>query len=109
MRLFPPAFRWIVPSMPDLSDEAIGRDDEDLLLEAAYLAEFSGQGDAVDARRQVAGRSVRVGELRALALHDLGERIGAHTLLRRADDTARIAALRFVERRLGEGTKIPAF
>jgi hypothetical protein len=109
MRLFDPAVRWIVPSMPILTDEAGARGPEDLHLEAAYLAEFDPSGDAPDVVRQIAGRAQRVGDLRAFALSDLGDRIDRHPLLRRADDTARMSALRFVERRLAEGRKIAAY
>lgn len=81
----------------------------ELLLEAAYRAEFSPPPSPPDTLVQVEGRHVRVGELRSLAMIDLSERIETHSLLRRADDTARIAALRFVERRLSEADKIGAF
>ena len=79
------------------------------LLEAAYLAEFSPEPADKDARLVVGGVARRAGDLRALAIHDLATRITDHHLLRRADDTARVAALRFVERRLVEGHKIAQY
>lgn len=82
---------------------------EDRVLEAAYLAEFATEPTEKDAVIQVAGVARRAGDLRALAIHDLSTRISEHHLLRRADDTARIAALRFVERRLVDGQKIAAY
>ncbi len=78
------------------------------LLEAAYRAEFSSSTEA-EVRVDVDGTARRAGDLRALALVDLAERVEQHPLLRRADDTARLAALRFVERRLSEANKIGAF
>lgn len=78
------------------------------LLEAAYRAEFSSSTEA-ETRVTVEGRAMRAGDLRALAVVDLAERVEQHPLLRRADDTARLAALRFVERRLTEANKIGAF
>lgn len=81
----------------------------DELLEAAYLAEFGlskpDPGDQV----QVGEQTAHAGELRSLAVVDLAARIDQHILLRRVDDTARLAALRFVERRISEGNKIEAF
>lgn len=110
MRLFAPEERWIVHAMADSRDDA-ARTDDDRVLEAAYLAEFGAEAgtSAPDARRVVAGVSRRVGDLRALAIHDLSTRVTEHTLLRRADDTARTTALRFVERRLAEGGKVAAY
>jgi hypothetical protein len=79
------------------------------LLEAAYRAEFSVSPPDPGASIELEGRATTAGELRALALVDLSNRIEQHPLLRRADDTARLAALRFVERRLHEGHKVSAF
>jgi hypothetical protein len=79
------------------------------LLEAAYRAEFSPDPPPNDAAVQVDGRRLLVGELRSLAVVDLADRIEQHPLLRRADDTSRLTALRFVERRLTEADKIGAF
>ena len=79
------------------------------LLEAAYRAEFVVPQPEPEVRLQVEGRPMTAGELRSLAVVDLATRIEQHPLLRRADDTARLAALRFVERRLSEGNKIGAF
>jgi hypothetical protein len=81
----------------------------DHLLEAAYRAEFAPEPQDPDSLVVVDGRPRRVGELRALAMHDLAQRIDHHSHLRRADDTARQAALRFVERRLGEAQKVQAY
>ncbi len=81
----------------------------DHLLEAAYRAEFSAEPLEPDALLRVDGRPRRFGDLRAMAMHDLAQRIDQHPLLRRADDTARQAALRFVERRLGEAHKVQAY
>lgn len=78
-------------------------------LEAAYRAEFSSPQPEPEHQLRVDGRLVNAGELRSLAVVDLATRIEQHQLLRRADDTARLAALRFVERRLTEGNKIGAF
>jgi DNA-directed RNA polymerase specialized sigma24 family protein len=85
------------------------RADDDTLLEAAYRAEFGPQAADAASTHLIAGRTYAGGTLRALALHDLSERVARHGLLRRADDTARQAALRFVERRLGEGHKVVAY
>lgn len=79
------------------------------LLEAAYRAEFVVPQPEPETRFQLEGRSLTAGELRSLAVVDLATRIEQHTLLRRADDTARLTALRFVERRLNEANKIGAF
>lgn len=81
----------------------------DAVLEAAYTAEFGGGGAHPDHTFDLEGRTVRIGDLRAVAITDLAERITTHPLLRRTDDTARLAALRFVERRLAESDKIAAF
>ncbi|MCS6900143.1 MAG: hypothetical protein RMJ98_03575 [Myxococcales bacterium] len=79
------------------------------LLEAAYRAEFVAPQPDPGVILQVEGRTITAGELRSLALVDLATRMEQHSLLRRADDTARLAALRFVERRLTEGNKIDTF
>lgn len=81
------------------------RDPGDVLLEAAYRAEFALTPSEVDSVQIVAGARRKGGELRALAVSDLADRIADHGLLRRADDTARVAALHFVERRLSAGNK----
>jgi len=79
------------------------------LLLAAYSAEFSSEPPPPETPIPVDGRPIPAGELRSLAVVDLADRIERHSLLRRADDTARLAALRFVERRLVEGHKIESF
>ncbi|HEU4532620.1 MAG TPA: hypothetical protein VFS00_00835, partial [Polyangiaceae bacterium] len=84
-------------------------DDDDALLEAAYRAEFGSASADAASTLLVAGRPFRGGQLRALALNDLSERVVKHSLLRRADDTSRQTALRFVEQRLSEGRKIEAY
>jgi DNA-directed RNA polymerase specialized sigma24 family protein len=107
MALNAPWDHWTMRAMVD--NDASRRADDDVLLEAAYRAEFSpGSGDP-DERRSVGMRTYRVGELRARAMDDLATRIAESSLLRRADDTARVAALRFVERRLTEADKITAY
>lgn len=78
-------------------------------LEVAYLAEFTREPVDKDAVLVVAGARRRAGELRAIAIRDLATRVTDHHLLRRADDTARVAALRFVERRLVDGDKIAQY
>jgi hypothetical protein len=85
------------------------RPDDDALLEAAYRAEFGSLAVDASSTHSVAGRPYRGGQLRAFALHDLSERVAKHALLRRADDTSRQTALRFVEQRLSEGRKIEAY
>jgi hypothetical protein len=85
------------------------RPDDDALLEAAYRAEFGPEPLDTSSTHLVSGRSYRGGQLRARALYDLSERIARHSLLRRADDTSRQTALRFVEQRLKEGRKVEAF
>lgn len=82
-----------------------GRPEEDRLLEAAYRAEFSASPADVDSVQMIAQKPRKGGELRALAVTDLAERIADHGLLRRSDDTARMAALHFVERRLTASNK----
>lgn len=89
------------------ADAARGADDP--LLLAAYLAEFAPLPTEKDAVVLVGGVARRAGDLRALAVHDLAARVGDHHLLRRADDTARLAALTFVERRLAAGDKIAQY
>jgi hypothetical protein len=101
--------RWMLAAMQDPREGAAERPNEDKLLEAAYRAEFSPGSDDPAEVRQVAERRLRVGELRGLAIDDLATRVAGHSLLRRADDTARMAALRFVERRLSEGEKVSAY
>ncbi|HEU4408302.1 MAG TPA: hypothetical protein VFS43_23770 [Polyangiaceae bacterium] len=91
------------PPAPD------ARPDDDALLEAAYRAEFGPEPPDASSTHTIAGRPYRGGQLRALALHDLSERIARHSLLRRADDTSRQTALRFVEQRLKEGRKVEAY
>ncbi len=85
------------------------RPDDDAVLEAAYRAEFGPEPADASSTHRVAGRVLRGGQLRALALHDVSERVARHSLLRRADDTSRQTALRFVEQRLHEGRKVEAF
>jgi DNA-directed RNA polymerase specialized sigma24 family protein len=81
------------------------RADEDRLLEAAYRAEFAVEPAEVDAVQIVGGVTRKNGDLRAYAVADLADRIAEHGLLRRSDDTARMAALHFVERRLVAANK----
>jgi hypothetical protein len=99
--------------MAESRDEPEARTDEDLALEAAYRAEFreraEGERDDRDDSIEVGGTKRRVGELRALAIEDVATRVNDHPLLTRADDTARLAALRFVERRLGESDKVEGY
>ena len=113
MRLLRLEERWIVRQMADDRDEPAQRTDDDLALEAGYRAEFRAraedEADDSDGRLDVAGRPLRIGDLRAQAIHDLAQRVSFHPLLARADDTARVAALRFVERRLGEADKIEGY
>lgn len=85
------------------------RPNDDALLEAAYRAEFGPSAVDPASTHQVTGRPYRGGQLRAVALHDLSERVAKHSLLRRADDTSRQTALRFVEQRLHEGRKVHAY
>ncbi len=92
-----------------MAESASARSDEDLLLEAAYLAEYGPEPLPPAASTVVAGVARRSGELRALCLTDLSARVSGHALLRRADDVARIEALRFVEERLMAGEKIERF
>ncbi len=92
-----------------IREVSASRDADEPLLEVAYLAEFSSTPVDKDAVLEVEGVRRRAGDLRALAIHDLATRVTEHKLLRRADDTARLAALRFVERRLVEGDKIAQY
>lgn len=95
--------------MADGRESGHTRSPEDLLLEAAYRAEFSPDGSPPDAVLVIAGERLRNGELRARAMRDLDERVSHHPLLHRIDDTARLAAQSFAERRLLEGAKVSAF
>lgn len=94
--------------MAPLADDSV-RTRDDLTLEAAYRAELATDPTPPDAVLTVAGVPRRAGDLRALCVADLADRVTNHPLLRRADDTARVEALRFVERRLAEGDKIAQY
>jgi hypothetical protein len=94
----------------EMSAEKTGsavRASDDLLLESAYRSEFRPKPTEEDS--VIDGKRVRVNELRAMAINDLCERITSHKLLLRIDDTARLEALRFVERRFSESDKIGAY
>jgi hypothetical protein len=99
----PPSVR-AKTSPPSPASEG-SRAEEDQLLEAAYRAEFSDTPAEVDSVQIVGGVPRRSGDLRAFAVTDLADRIADHGLLRRSDDTARMAALHFVERRLVAANK----
>lgn len=92
-----------------MTTERQERPDDDRLLEAAYRAEVAIAEGAAERTTRVNGVERRLDELAALAVHDLGVRVAEHPLLRRADDTARVAALRFVERRMGEARKAESY
>lgn len=95
----------MLPQTPPAAE----RPPEDLLLEASYRAEFASVPSDRDAVQIVAGQRRRGGELRAIAVSDLAARVADHGLLRRTDDTARIMALQFVERRLSAANKPAAY
>lgn len=88
----------------------VNRNDEDLILELAYRAEFSPTPEeSAETLLSVAGRSFRAGDLRAMAIQDVADRVLSHQLLRRADDSTKLEALRFVERRIADADKVLAY
>ena len=89
------------------------RTEQDYTLEMAFRVEYgagridaNGNDVSPDSTVELLGKQVRVGDLRAMAIDELSNRVCNHDLLRRSDDTARMEALRFVERRIVAGQKV---